>query len=225
MAITDAVRSFVVPLETLLLFCEAVADESWPSGKLLLAACQRSSMMLLLQMKQMSRELKTRSSRSNASVLEGEMLRSSLMAATPSRRLRVAAYTLCALVIVALTAAMLTSISLSPSSWPLIALAATGLSLLIIVVTTLLVSRFAASRRSKASTEGLPDKFAVAAAASPSPGICPICLDDSDNGDSVIVLSCNHHFHDQCFSLWLETGAAVRPNRAACPVCRVRLAR
>ena len=42
---------------------------------------------------------------------------------------------------------------------------------------------------------------------------CCICLENYEEGDSLRVLNCKHHFHKQCLDTWL-----LRNN--SCPLCR-----
>lgn len=42
---------------------------------------------------------------------------------------------------------------------------------------------------------------------------CSICLDDIPENYHVTQLPCNHYFHKECITKWLET-------QAACPICR-----
>lgn len=44
-------------------------------------------------------------------------------------------------------------------------------------------------------------------------GECSVCMDDVHIGDEVVVLPCNHWFHEQCASAWLS-------EHNTCPICR-----
>lgn len=44
-------------------------------------------------------------------------------------------------------------------------------------------------------------------------GECSVCMDDVKIGDEVVVLPCNHWFHENCASLWLS-------EHNTCPICR-----
>ncbi|CAJ2502149.1 Uu.00g050020.m01.CDS01 [Anthostomella pinea] len=44
-------------------------------------------------------------------------------------------------------------------------------------------------------------------------GECTICIDDMSVGDEVVVLPCNHWFHEECVTLWLK-------EHNSCPICR-----
>lgn len=46
--------------------------------------------------------------------------------------------------------------------------------------------------------------------------LCVICQCDYDDGDQVKTLICQHQFHDQCVSRWLE-------NHSTCPICNLSL--
>ncbi|PVU94079.1 hypothetical protein BB561_002821 [Smittium simulii] len=43
--------------------------------------------------------------------------------------------------------------------------------------------------------------------------LCSICLSDYEDGDSLRLLLCNHHFHSECLDQWLKV------NRI-CPLCK-----
>ncbi|KAI9084523.1 hypothetical protein K1719_033511 [Acacia pycnantha] len=45
---------------------------------------------------------------------------------------------------------------------------------------------------------------------------CSICLEDFDEHDDVLVLPCDHFFHNNCIVKWLNTGHT-------CPLCRFEL--
>ena len=45
---------------------------------------------------------------------------------------------------------------------------------------------------------------------------CNICLDNFELGNKLLVLECNHEFHDNCIITWLKTNNT-------CPVCRHEL--
>ncbi|KAI0203799.1 hypothetical protein F4808DRAFT_415876 [Astrocystis sublimbata] len=47
-------------------------------------------------------------------------------------------------------------------------------------------------------------------------GECTICIDEVNVGDEVMVLPCNHWFHEECASLWLK-------QHNSCPVCRAAI--
>ncbi|KAI8954096.1 hypothetical protein F4801DRAFT_46421 [Xylaria longipes] len=47
-------------------------------------------------------------------------------------------------------------------------------------------------------------------------GECTICIDEVKVGDEVMVLPCNHWFHEECASLWLK-------QHNSCPVCRAAI--
>ncbi|KAJ3012795.1 UNVERIFIED_CONTAM: hypothetical protein HDU68_001023 [Siphonaria sp. JEL0065] len=50
---------------------------------------------------------------------------------------------------------------------------------------------------------------------------CPVCQDEFTNegdGEVVVHLSCNHHFHPACIESWLKLNAT-------CPVCRKEVVR
>ncbi|KAI1736689.1 hypothetical protein F4680DRAFT_253949 [Xylaria scruposa] len=42
---------------------------------------------------------------------------------------------------------------------------------------------------------------------------CPICYEDIVHGDIIMMLGCNHRFHEGCLMLWLE-------RKETCPDCR-----
>jgi E3 ubiquitin-protein ligase RNF115/126 len=44
-------------------------------------------------------------------------------------------------------------------------------------------------------------------------GECTICIDEMHMGDEVLVLPCNHWFHEECAVLWLR-------EHNTCPICR-----
>tara|TARA_B100001094_G_scaffold319286_1_gene363911 strand:+ start:9478 stop:10035 length:558 start_codon:yes stop_codon:yes gene_type:complete len=42
---------------------------------------------------------------------------------------------------------------------------------------------------------------------------CPICLENFEEGMTIVETQCNHKFHNACISRWLQ-------NNTSCPVCR-----
>ena len=42
---------------------------------------------------------------------------------------------------------------------------------------------------------------------------CPICLDDFESGQEVMLTPCNHMFHEDCIMPWVKSNSQ-------CPVCR-----
>lgn len=42
---------------------------------------------------------------------------------------------------------------------------------------------------------------------------CTICLSDYDECQNLIVLDCQHYFHEKCIKSWLK-------KQTTCPVCR-----
>lgn len=44
---------------------------------------------------------------------------------------------------------------------------------------------------------------------------CAICLDDFEDGQSLVVLSCNHHYHPDCIKAWL-----IKMTPHLCPICK-----
>ena len=44
---------------------------------------------------------------------------------------------------------------------------------------------------------------------------CPICLEEFEDNEEIIVLSCSHGFHEQCLRQWLERKADT-----CCPLCK-----
>ncbi|KAH9909120.1 hypothetical protein F4778DRAFT_214123 [Xylariomycetidae sp. FL2044] len=47
-------------------------------------------------------------------------------------------------------------------------------------------------------------------------GECTICIDEMGVGEDVVVLPCNHWFHEECVVLWLK-------EHNTCPVCRAAI--
>ena len=45
---------------------------------------------------------------------------------------------------------------------------------------------------------------------------CPICLNDYEDDDTVIVLKCCHYFHNTCFEESFK-------NQKKCSMCRIKL--
>jgi hypothetical protein len=45
---------------------------------------------------------------------------------------------------------------------------------------------------------------------------CVICLDDYNNNDTLILLKCNHYFHEICGKDWLRV-------KRECPICREKI--
>ena len=45
---------------------------------------------------------------------------------------------------------------------------------------------------------------------------CVICLERYKKNDKIIVLKCNHVFHDECIEAWFIS-------RPSCPLCRLTL--
>jgi len=60
------------------------------------------------------------------------------------------------------------------------------------------------SREEVFSTELIPDKDRA---------LCPICLEDYEEGDKLRYLQCKHHFHLECVDKWLLSNKS-------CPVCK-----
>jgi len=50
---------------------------------------------------------------------------------------------------------------------------------------------------------------------------CPICLEEMNNPDKNITLSCNHKFHKKCMSDTCRSTASK--NKCLCPLCRKQL--
>lgn len=56
---------------------------------------------------------------------------------------------------------------------------------------------------------------------SPDKPDCPICLEGIDEGALIQRIDpCNHRFHPECLSAWLE-----RPETPTCPMCRIHIPR
>ena len=47
--------------------------------------------------------------------------------------------------------------------------------------------------------------------------VCPICFEDSEEGDHFVKLSCGHPFHADCINRWFID------NKETCPNCRLDL--
>ena len=45
---------------------------------------------------------------------------------------------------------------------------------------------------------------------------CPICYVDYENNQQIKKLNCNHAYHENCLSIWLE-------KKKECPVCKVEI--
>jgi len=45
---------------------------------------------------------------------------------------------------------------------------------------------------------------------------CPVCLETFEEGMTVVETPCNHKFHNNCISRWLQS-------HSTCPVCRASL--
>ncbi len=45
---------------------------------------------------------------------------------------------------------------------------------------------------------------------------CSICLEDLKEGEIITKLKCNHEFHDNCISIWLNPIKDIN----TCPLCR-----
>ena len=45
---------------------------------------------------------------------------------------------------------------------------------------------------------------------------CSICLTEFVNSDNLIILPCNHYYHEACVTKWFE-------KEKTCPICRINL--
>jgi hypothetical protein len=80
-----------------------------------------------------------------------------------------------------------------------------------------------ATSGSAVGVKPIPSDSTAVSQAEPSPGVgdgqtsCVICLVDYLVGDSVVILTCGHRFHEECGYKWLEESTK-------CPLCKLDIA-